>query len=206
MPTTNRVTPVTKQCGAINSVGRSSIQCGEGEAIGTQKYRVNERIRVREVRLIDEEGRNLGIVPIQKAQEYARSKGLDLVEVAPNARPPVCRVMDYGKFIYEQTKRERQARKAQKQIEVKEIRLRPKTDEYHIGFKLKQARKFLEKGHKVRVRVLFRGRERAHVGLGEKMLEDVAQQLADVATVEQRPRLEGSSMTLVLSPSTEKKK
>jgi len=179
---------------------------GEGEAIGTQKHRVNERIRVREVRLIDEQGRNLGVVPIQKAQEYARSKGLDLVEVAPNARPPVCRVMDYGKFIYEQTKRERQARKAQKQIEVKELRLRPKTDEYHVGFKLKQARKFLEKGHKVRVRVLFRGRERAHLDLGEVMLQEFAQQLADVGTVEQRPKMEGSSMTLVLAPNTEKKK
>lgn len=156
--------------------------------------------------MIDEEGRNLGIVPIQQAQEYARSKGLDLVEVAPNARPPVCRVMDYGKFLYEQTKRERQARKAQKQIEVKEIRLRPKTDEYHVGFKLKQARKFLEKGHKVRVRVLFRGRERAHAELGQEMLEGFAQQLADVATVEQAPRHEGSSMVLVLAPSSEKKK
>lgn len=156
--------------------------------------------------MIDEEGRNLGIVPIQQAQEYARSKGLDLVEVAPHARPPVCRVMDYGKFLYEQTKRERQARKAQKQIEVKEIRLRPKTDEYHVGFKLKQARKFLEKGHKVRVRVLFRGRERAHTELGQEMLEGFAQQLADIATVEQAPRNEGSSMVLVLAPSSEKKK
>lgn len=152
------------------------------------------------MRLIDEEGTNKGVVPIEEAQTYARDVGLDLVEVAPNARPPVCRVMDYGKFRYEQEKKAKQARKQSKQVEVKELRLRPKTDDHHIGFKAKQARKFLEKGNKVRVRVLFRGRERYHGDIGREMLHEFADQLSDVSKIEQGPTHEGRSMTMMLVP------
>ncbi len=145
-------------------------------------------------------------MPTKDALAYAESVGLDLVEVAPDARPPVCRVMNYSKFLYEQSKREREARKAQKQIEVKELRLRPKTDEHHIGFKLKQARKFIEKGHKVRIRVLFRGRERTHPELGQELLMKVAEELSDIALIDQKPVFEGRGMSMVLAPDTDKKK
>ncbi|GAP61806.1 translation initiation factor IF-3 [Ardenticatena maritima] len=118
----------------------------------------------------------------------------------------MCRVMNYSKFLYEQSKREREARKAQKQIEVKELRLRPKTDDHHIGFKLKQARKFIEKGHKVRIRVLFRGRERSHPEIGQELLMKVAEELSDIAVVEQKPVFEGRDMSMVLAPDTDKKK
>ncbi|KPL87921.1 translation initiation factor IF-3 [Ardenticatena maritima] len=171
-----------------------------------RQFRVNEQIRVPEVRLIDEKGQNRGVVPTKEALAYADSVGLDLVEVAPEARPPVCRVMNYSKFLYEQSKREREARKAQKQIEVKELRLRPKTDDHHIGFKLKQARKFIEKGHKVRIRVLFRGRERSHPEIGQELLMKVAEELSDIAVVEQKPVFEGRDMSMVLAPDTDKKK
>lgn len=153
------------------------------------------------MRLIDEEGENKGVVPIEEAQQYARDVGFDLVEVAPNARPPVCRVMDYGKFRYEQEKKAKQARKASKQVEVKELRLRPKTDDHHIGVKAKQARRFLEKGNKVRVRVLFRGRERYHGDIGRDMLQEFAEQLSDVSEIEQAPTHQGRSMTMMLVPS-----
>ncbi len=175
---------------------------GRGSAIGKQNYRINDRIRIREVRLIDEEGHNVGILPTQEAREYATSKGLDLVEVAPEARPPVCRVMDFGKFMYEQTKKERAAKKTQKQIEVKGIRIRPDTDSYHIGFKVRQARGFLKKGNKVRVTCLFRGRERSHPEIARDVMQQIADQLKDVAIVEQHPNFEGRSMTMVLAPGT----
>lgn len=176
----------------------------KGDPISDHKHRVNERIRIREVRLIDEEGNNLGIKPTREALEYARSKDLDLVEVAPNAKPPVCRVMDFGKFMYEQTKREREAKKAQKQVEVKELRLRPKTDDYHLSLKIKQARGFLEKGTKVRFRILFRGREAAHPEIARELLNEVVTALKDTAEVEQTPVFEGRSMTLVLTPANAK--
>lgn len=156
------------------------------------------------MRLIDEEGTNVGIKPTREALEYAHSKDLDLVEVAPNAKPPVARVMDFGKFMYEQTKKEREAKKAQKQVEIKELRLRPKTDDYHMGFKVKQARGFLEKGSKVRFRILFRGREASHPELGRELLAEVANELKDVAEVEQTPVFEGRSMTLILMPTNVK--
>jgi len=165
---------------------------------------VNEQIRAREVRLIGEDGKQIGIVPLREALNAARERNLDLVEVAPKASPPVCRIMDYGKYIYERAKREREARKAQKTIEVKEIRLRPKTDEYHRGFKIKRAREWLENGAKVKVRILFRGREITHAEIGREILREVAEQLADVAQVEQQPNMEGRSMLMVLGPRPEK--
>ena len=186
--------------------GMANHQKCEGSAISQQKYRVNDRIRIRQVRLIDENGQNLGVTPTRDAKSYAASKNLDLVEVAPHARPPVCRVMDFGKFMYEQTKKARAAKKTQKQVEVKGIRIRPDTDSYHIGFKVKNARKFLQKGNKVRISCLFKGRERSHPDIGRKLMEDIAVQLDDIAQVELRAKFEGRNMTMVLAPKGADKK
>ncbi len=154
-----------------------------------------------EVRLIGPNGENLGVVPIEKALQIARDAELDLVEVSAGATPPVCRVMDFGKFIYERTKKEREARKAQTKIEVKEIRLRPKTNEHHRGFKTRDARRWLEDGMKVRVTIRFRGREITYPELALEDLREIAEELADIATVEQMPAMEGRVMSMVLSPS-----
>jgi translation initiation factor IF-3 len=156
---------------------------------------------VPEIRVIDENGQQLGIMQTRQALRIAEEKDLDLVEVAPNARPPVCRLMDYGKYLYEKQKRERDARKAQKQIEVKEVRLRPKTDEHDIQVVLKKIRKFMGEGAKVRVRIRFRGREIAHPDVARNMMKRVAEDVSDVADVESMPSFEGRSMIMVLSPS-----
>ena len=145
------------------------------------------------------------MVSIQEATRLANEADLDLVEVAPNSEPPVCRVMDFGKFLYEKTKKEREARRAQTKIEVKEIRLRPKTNIYHQGFKVKDARGWLEDGNKVRVRVRFRGREIDYVNLALIDLKKVAEVLADVSSIEQAPMMEGRSVVMVLAPSKTKK-
>ncbi len=131
---------------------------------------------------------------------------MDLVEVAPNANPPVCKVMDFGKFQYERAKKEREARKLQKTIEVKEIRLRPKTDDHHRSFKVRDARRWLEEGMKVKVRIRFRGREITYPEIARDMLREVAEELDDIAVVEQSPNMEGRTMLMVLAPNTEKKK
>jgi len=130
----------------------------------------------------------------------AQDRDLDLVEVAPNAQPPVCRIIDFGKFMYERTKKEREAKKGQKQIEIKELRIRPKTNWYHTGFKLKRVREFLEDGNKIRVRVVFRARELSHLSIGREILEKVAVELADAASIEQAPMMDGKSMTILLVP------
>ncbi len=174
--------------------------------IGATKYRVNEEIRVREVRLIGEDNENVGIVPIKEALERAHQAGLDLVEVAPNAEPPVCRIMDFGKFLYARAKKEREARRQQKQIEVKEIRLRPKTSDHHMEIKVRNARRWLESGMKVKVRVQFRAREITYPEIGREMLDNIAEAVADVGMVEQRPNMEGGTMLMVLAPNTDKKK
>jgi len=144
----------------------------------------------------------IGVVSLRDALNMAREKSLDLVEVSPNADPPVCRIMDYGKFLYDRDKRERKARKAQKNVEVKEIRLSPKIGEHDIAFRVRDAHKWLEEGLKVRVRVRFRGREITYPEIGRTMLQQVADRLSDVATVENPPRMEGRSMLMILSPST----
>jgi translation initiation factor IF-3 len=158
------------------------------------------------VRLIGADNDNVGVVAIEEARRMARDAGLDLVEVAPNAEPPVCRIMDFGKFIYERTKKEREARRAQTKIEVKEIRLRPKTNVHHRSFKVRDARRWLEEGMKVKVSIRFRGREIDYLDLALGDLKEVAEELADVATVEQAPALEGRSMLMLLAPSKVKKK
>jgi len=155
---------------------------------------------VREVRLITETGENVGIVSLREALARAEEAGLDLVEVAPNADPPVCRIMDYGKFQYEQAKRERQARKQQKTVEIKEIRLRPKTTDHHLSFKIRDARRWLEEGMKVKVRIRFRGREITYPEIAREQLERIAEDLRDIAIVEQQPGMEGRTMLMVLAP------
>lgn len=170
--------------------------------ISTKRYNANDRIRAREVRLIDEEGENRGVVPLQNARRVAEEAGLDLVEVAPNANPPVCRVMDFGKFLYKQEKKEQEARKAQKKVEVKEIRLRPKTSDHHKAFKVRDARRWLKKGNKVKVRIWFRGREAHYPEIATGILDEIAEELSDVGMVEQKPSHEGRSMLMVLAPGT----
>jgi translation initiation factor IF-3 len=156
---------------------------------------------VPEIRVVDENGEQLGVMSVPSALQIARERGLDLVEVAPNAEPPVCRLLEYGKFLYEKGKREREARKAQKSTEVKEIRLRPKTGEHDIAFKVRDIRRFLATGAKVKVRVSFRGREITHAEVGRALLERIATELSDASSVEQSPRLEGRSLLMILSPS-----
>lgn len=162
--------------------------------------RVNERIRIREVRLIDEEGNQIGIIPTRDALDMARQRGLDLVEVAPNAVPPVCRIMDYGKFRYEQSRKERESRKNQHVVELKEVRIRPKIDDHDLETKGRQAAKFLDHGDKVKLTVLFRGREMAHPDLGKALLDQLIDQLQTHGTVEQAPRLEGRAMSAIMNP------
>ncbi len=158
------------------------------------------------MRLIGANGENVGVVSIEDAQRMAREAELDLVEVAPNADPPVCRIMDFGKFIYERAKKEREARKAQTKIEVKEIRLRPKTNEHHREFKVRDARRWLQEGNKVKVRIRFRGREISYPEIALNDLKEVAEALSDVGVVEQAPALEGRTMLMVLAPGKAPKK
>ncbi len=167
---------------------------------------MNETIRVPEVRLIGPNGENIGVVSIQEAQRVAREADLDLVEVAPNSEPPVCRVMDFGKFIYERAKKDREARKAQTKIEIKEIRLRPKTNDHHRDLKVRDARRWLESGMKVKVRIRFRGREISYPEIALTDLKEIAEELSDVAVVEQTPALEGRTMLMVLAPGKPAKK
>jgi translation initiation factor IF-3 len=151
--------------------------------------------------LIDETGKQLGIYPTREALRVAEERGLDLVEVSSDARPPVCRLMDYGKFMYEKTRREREARKAQRQVEIKEIRLRPKIAEHDVMVKTNRARTFISEGAKVRMRVRFRGREITHSEIARDLLDRIATQMSDVATVEQRPSMDGNTMLMILAPS-----
>ena len=150
------------------------------------------------------EGKQLGILTLAEALEEARKSGLDLVEVAPHSSPPVCRIMDYGKFRYQQSKKLQTARKSQTTIQVKEIRLRPKTDEHDLDVKLRHVLKFLEQGNKVKISMIFRGREIAYTNIGMRIMEGVKAQLESAGVVEQSPRLEGRSMVMILSPKKEK--
>ena len=160
---------------------------------------MNERIRVREVRVIDEEGKQIGVMPTRDALTLAREKGFDLVEVSPTALPPVTRIMDYGKFRYDQSKKERESRKTQKTIEIKELRIEPKIGENDVEIKTRQAQGFLEKGHKVRVTVLFRGRSIAHPELGRDLLTKMADSLKTYGQIESPIRMEGKNMSMTLA-------
>lgn len=171
-------------------------------AISTkEEYRINKQIRATQVRLIDEDGENVGVVSLREALARAEAAEFDLVEVAPNANPPVARIMNFSKFLYEKEKKEREAKKAQTKIEIKEIRLRPKTTDHHKGFKVKDARRWLGSGMKVRVTIRFRGREITYPEIALEDLREIAEELADVSEVEQAPKLEGRTMFMMLAPN-----
>ena len=159
---------------------------------------INEQIRDREIRLIGEDGEQLGIMSARDAMKFAREANLDLVKIAPTAKPPVCKIIDYGKYRYEQARKEKEARKKQKTIEVKEVRLSPNIDTNDLNTKVNQARKFVSSGNKVKVAVRFRGRELAHTAVGKTILEDFAQKLSDIAVIDKPAKLEGKSMVMFL--------
>lgn len=161
---------------------------------------MNEGIRAPKVRVIDPEGIQLGIMFVRDAIRLAEERGLDLVEVAPNADPPVCRLMDYGKYRYQMSKKAQEARRKQTIIHIKEVKLRPKTEEYDFQFKLRHIRKFLQEGNKAKVNIVFRGREITHSELGRAMLGKVAKGIEDIGVIEQPPKLEGKNMTMVIAP------
>ncbi len=164
---------------------------------------VNEQIKHREVRVIDTDGKQIGIMDIQKALKLAKSKQLDLVQVAPKANPPVCRIMDYGKYKYEQSKKEKEAKKKQKVINVKELRMSPNIEEHDLQVRIKNARRFLKEGNKVKVTIRFRGREITHNSLGKEVLENLAESVRDLAVIEKKPKLEGRNMIMILAPKPE---
>ena len=168
------------------------------------EHQINEEIRDKEVRLISNDGEQLGIVAIQKAQEIAVEKGMDLVKIAPQAKPPVCKIMDYGKFRFEQAKREKEARKNQRVVEIKEIRLTPNIDMGDLNTKVKTACRFLKDGDKVKVSVRFRGREVTHSSLGQDLLHRFAELCSECSTVEKQPKLEGRQMLMFLAPAKDK--
>lgn len=157
------------------------------------------------MRVIDSDGKQLGILPRREALRLAEERSLDLVEVAPNAEPPVAKLMDFGKYQYERAKREREARKARKEIEVKEVRLRPKTDDHDVNFKIRQARSFLEAGAKVKIRMRFRGREIYNLDVARKQFDLFEKELADAGTIEQRPSFEGRTMLMIMAPNPGRK-
>ncbi len=161
---------------------------------------MNEKIRALQVRVIGSDGSQLGILPIKQALEIAREEGLDLVEVAPNAEPPVCKVMDYGKYKYQQSKRTQEAKKKQTVIQVKEVKLRPKTDEHDVQVKLRHIRRFLAQKDKAKVTVLFRGREIAYIDRGRMVLDRILQELQDEVVVELPPKMEGRNLVMILAP------
>jgi translation initiation factor IF-3 len=177
-----------------------------GEHLISKDWRINEEIRVREVRLVSDDGEQLGIVAVREALGIAQEKGLDLVEVAPSAQPPVCRLMDYGKYKFEQNKREKEARKKQKIISIKEVKMRPNIEEHDFQVKARNARKFLSGGDKVKLTIMFRGREITHPELGEKLSLKFVGELTDISSVEKPPKVEGRNMVTVLIPKLDNDK
>ena len=160
---------------------------------------INEQIRDKEVRVIGEDGEQLGIMPTKEAMRLAEEAGVDLVKIAPTAKPPVCKIVDYGKFKYEQTRKEKEAKKKQKTVEIKEIRLSPNIDTNDLNTKINAARKFISKGDRVKITLRFRGREMAHMNNSKHILDDIAEALSDIAIVDKAPKVEGRSMTMFLA-------
>jgi len=191
-----------------------SFQCGrrcasalctlslEVLTISKLDHQLNEEIRDKEVRVIGDDGAQLGIMSSADALRMAEEREMDLVKISPNATPPVCKIMDYGKFRFEQTKKEKEARKNQRVVEVKEVRMSPGIDTNDFNVKLKNAQKFLKEGNRVKVTVRFRGREMAHTNIGEQLLKKFGEDCAEVATVEKNPKLDGRHMSMFLSPKT----
>ena len=174
-------------------------------SISKETVRINEEIRVREVRVTNADGEQLGIMQTRDALHMAIEQHLDLVEVAPKAKPPVCRIMDFGKYRYEQQKREKEARKKQKVITIKEVKLRPNIEQHDFDVKLKNASRFLQDGDKVKVTIMFRGRELSHPELGKEILERFAEALKDTVSVERDAKLEGKNMIMILAPKAQTK-
>lgn len=173
-----------------------------GVIISKEQQQVNEAIRAREVRLIGANGEQLGIQPLREALRMAGEQNLDLVNVAPQAKPPVCRIMDYGKYRYEQSKREKEARRNQKIVQLKEVRLSPSIEDHDVQTKLKNVVKFLEQGDKVKLSIRFRGREITHQDLGRRVLVRMAQEVKEISEVERHPKLEGRQMIMILTPKS----
>jgi translation initiation factor IF-3 len=171
-----------------------------GEPAITKDFRINEEIRAREVRVIDGDGSQLGIFSSRDALRLADEKQLDLVEISPAAKPPVCKIMDFGKYKYEQSKREKEAKKKQKIISVKEVKLRPNIEDHDFDVKAKNATRFLKDGDKVKATIIFRGREIVHTQLGQKLLKRLAECVSEFALVERQPKLEGKNMIMILTP------
>ena len=177
---------------------------GGVSTIAKESLRINEEIRIKEVRVTDANGEQLGIMATRDALRLAEEQHLDLVEVAPKARPPVCRIMDFGKYRYEQQKREKEAKKKQKVITIKEVKLRPNIEQHDFDVKLKNASRFIEEGNKVKITIMFRGRELSHPELGNELLNRAVETLGDSVTVERAAKLEGKNMTMVVSPKAQK--
>jgi translation initiation factor IF-3 len=175
-------------------------QTQSGNLAIARELRINERIRAREVLVVDDEGNRRGVIPLSEALEMAREADLDLVEVAPNSVPPVCRLLDYGKFKYDQAKKERESRKGQHASVLREIRMRPKIDTHDLQMKARNAEKFLKGGDKVKVTVMFRGREMVHPEIGRAILDAVAEQLKEVSVIEKPPNMEGRFLSAILAP------
>jgi translation initiation factor IF-3 len=179
----------------------------EGDAnLATDDARINDRIRARQVRLIGADGSQLGVKPLPEAQRIATESGLDLVEVAANADPPVCKIMDYGKYKYEQDQRRKESRRKASNVVIKEMKFRPKIDSHDYDTKMKHVERFLEEGSKVKLTIMFRGREMAHPELGRRILERVAERVAEIAIVESAPKQDGRNMTMVLNPIRKQQK
>ncbi|HWS46714.1 MAG TPA: translation initiation factor IF-3 [Acidimicrobiia bacterium] len=169
-------------------------------ALATDDARINDRIRARQVRLIGADGSQLGVKALPEALTIARESGLDLVEVAANADPPVCKIMDFGKYKYEQDQRRKESRKKASNVVIKEMKFRPKIDEHDYDTKMKHVERFLDEGSKVKLTIMFRGREMAHPELGRRILERVAERVAEIAVIESAPKQDGRNMTMVLNP------
>ncbi len=170
-----------------------------------QKEKINDKITASEVRVIDEEKGSLGVMSISAALDIARESGVDLVEISPNANPPVCKIIDYGKYRFEQQKREKEAKKKQKIVKLKEIKLRPKISTHDYDFKMKHVREFLQAGDKVKITMMFRGREMSHIDIGREIIDRVVVDLQEEASVEKPAKLEGRNLTMVLTPLKNKK-
>lgn len=188
------------------SFPRSRFSRGPIPNQNKDEHRLNERIRVPQVRLIDEVGNQVGIVPTNEALQMAREKGLDLMEISPNAQPPVCKICDYGKFKYEKKKKEQVAKKKQTVIKVKEIQLRPQTEEHDLDYKFKNVRTFLIEGDKAKITIMFRGREITYVDQGFKIMNQLIDKVKDVGIVEAPPKIEGKKLIMVLAPAPTGKK
>lgn len=182
------------------SFPRSRFSRGPIPNQNKDEHRINERIRVPQVRLIDENGNQVGVVPTYEALQMARDRGLDLMEISPNAQPPVCKICDYGKFKYEKKKKEHIAKKKQTVIKVKEIQLRPQTEEHDLEYKFKSVRQFLMDGDKAKITIMFRGREITYADQGFKMMRQLQERVKDIAVTEAPPKLEGKKLIMILAP------